>query len=110
MEPRLKLAAFAFVTALLNSGCVFYPRKADDFERPTCRVYQDPLTLDVGGIENFDCGNNKIGACMATYAAIGPASFVASGSAVVAGNSLFWLGNRGVCSFKAYARRHGKKR
>ncbi len=95
---------------LLNSGCIFYAKKTADFERPTCRVYTNPLTLDVAGLNTVDCGDMEYGKCMATYAALGPATFVASGSTVLAGNSLYWLGNRGVCSLRAYARRHGKKR
>lgn len=94
--------------ALLNSACAVYPKKSEDFERPTCEVYHNPLTLDMLVLDKIDCGNSSAGACLFAYAAFAPVTAVASGSAVLAGNGLYWLGNRSHCSIKAYARRLSK--
>lgn len=94
------------LSASLSSACAFYPKKSEDFDRPTCEVYRNPLTLDVVPVEfNCDPGSDVRG-CLLAYSAIGPVSAVASGSLVFTGNSLYWLANRGDCSIKAYARRH----
>ena len=92
------------IAALLISGCAFYPKRAENFDRPTCEVYRNPLTLDVAPVE-FNCNGDPRG-CLIVYSAIGPATMAVSGSIVLTTNSLYWLANRGDCSVMAFARRH----
>lgn len=92
---------------MLSSACAFYPTKSEDFDRPTCEVYRNPLTLETVPVE-FNCGGDARG-CLIVYTAIGPTTAVASGSIVAAGNGLYWLANRSDCSIMAYARRHHLK-
>ena len=104
MNHWLQFLSLVLVTAILNSGCAVVPKVSETFERPTCSVYQNPLTLNIVPLE-FDCGGADIRSCLLGYVAVGPATALASGSIVLAGNGLYWLGNRSHCSIKAYARR-----
>lgn len=108
-RQRTRLRGLALVTAILSSACAFYPKKSDDFERPSCQVYRNPLTLDVAFFEKLNCEKTEFGACLLGYTAVGPVTALASGSAVLAGNGLYWLGNRSHCSIQAYAKRRSKK-
>lgn len=108
MKHRGLVWALALVTTFLDSGCAFYPKKSDDFDRPTCEVYRNPLTLDVAPLA-FNCeGDSDVRGCLLAYSAIGPATMALSGSIVLTGDSSYWLANRSYCSIKAYARRHSK--
>lgn len=95
-----------FALALLHSACAFYPKKSEEFVRPTCEVYQNPLTLDMFVVDRIDCGGGDVRGCLIAYSAVGPVTAAASGSVVLAGNGLYWLGNRSHCSIRAYARHH----
>jgi hypothetical protein len=100
----------ALAAALATSACAFYPRKSDDFDVPTCAVYSNPLTLDVIVFDKLECDRTEdVKACLIAYGAVGPVTAAASGSVVLAGNSLYWLGNRSHCSLRAYVRRHARK-
>jgi hypothetical protein len=101
------LRALALVAAFLTSACAFYPKRSDDFDRPTCEVYHNPLTLELVPFM-VECGDDAR-SCLLVNSAIGPATAVASSSIVLAGNSLYWLGNRSHCSIKAFARRYAKR-
>ena len=80
------------------SGCIMVP-KTHEFQEPKCELITKELTV---GLKELDFSNSKmnpvgfIGLPFA-LAALFTASVVVSGSIVVAGNSIHWIEQEGIC-------------
>ncbi|MGB0941193.1 MAG: hypothetical protein ACPGUE_02270 [Marinomonas sp.] len=80
------------------SGCIMVP-KTHEFQEPKCELITKELTV---GLKELDFSNRKmnpvgfIGLPFA-LAALFTASVVVSGSIVVAGNSIHWIEQEGIC-------------
>jgi hypothetical protein len=104
MNSRPSSRGLLLLAIALSVACAFYPKKSENFDRPTCAEYRHPLALEATDMGLYCHGDAR--ACFAGYALLPAATALASGGIVLAGNGMYWLGNRTHCSIRAYARNH----
>ncbi len=100
---RLLFTVVVMLGLLFGAGCAFYPTTSDQqHHSDDCQMYTRELALDYAEMPIEECaGSGAEGSliCLAALGVVVPVgSLVASGSIVVAGNSLHWLEYHGTCN------------
>ena len=97
----LKRALVTITLVSFLSGCIMVP-KTHEFAEPRCKLFTKKLALKVKELDFSNAPHtnaNPVGLVGLPFALayLFTASFVVSGSIVVAGNSIHWIEQEGTC-------------